>query len=118
MNKINAITIINNSNLNNRNTIYSGITSTVKSIPAYWFEPNYDKFKHKFYLILDNHFDKIIYYFIIDGKNIENPYNLFYQREDKGVFSIKIKYNDYTFTDYAGPSNFSFLPYLENKFTY
>lgn len=118
LNKINAIHIINESDLNISNTVYSRITSTVNSIPAYWFEPKNIRFNNNLYLILDNQFDKILNYFFIEGFSIIDPKTIFYQRDDKSASSIKIKYDDLTFTDTASPNRFSFLPYLQKKISY
>lgn len=121
MKKFNAIEYIEaqeDINLDNKNVIFSSITSKIGYIDAYWFEPKNIRFQRDIYLILDNRYEKKLYFFKIPEKSIHNPDKIFYQRKDKKSSSIKIRCDDKSFIDMQSKNRFSFLPYFQRSFEY
>lgn len=99
--------------LNNQNTIFSNQNA---ANDLWWFEPAYEKLESGFFLILNDHKNRILYVFNVPEKQKDQ----FRDRPEKGRVSIIINSNDtYNFMDQnSGSSNEKFSTYLIKKIKY
>jgi len=115
-----AINILNKKlllGLNVSNTIYSNIN---KAKSVWWFEPENSRFKNSINLVLNDHKNKKLYYFLIKSGTINEPDKVFYQRNDNqksNTSQIVIRVEDDNFEDIM-LHRFQFKEYLINTIDY
>jgi hypothetical protein len=117
LNKKEAIGILKNhlsKNVENSNVTFCNICS---SKPEWWFHVSNKKFNSDLHLLLNNHRERILYYFFIKSSSIKNPYVLFYQDSGKNDESnMHIPVDDEYFADRK--EKYQFLKYLKDKINY
>jgi len=107
-------------NINHSNTIYSNINIPTQ---VWWFELANNRIIDGFNLILIDQYKKIMYHFLINANSIEEPENIFYQRNDKrkqNTSSIQIRsFDTDNFSDIKnGEQRFQFRRYLVKTIKY
>jgi hypothetical protein len=105
-------------NLNRNNSRYSGINAGVSQ----WsFTIDNSCFNNDLYIILEDQNDKKIYCFLLKKGTINNPENIFNQRNDahrKNASIIIIPTNDKNFTNNWQKKDFQFIKYIILKMNY
>ncbi|QAA80870.1 hypothetical protein EI546_03610 [Aequorivita sp. H23M31] len=100
--------------LNNSNTNYSSINTTV---PVWWFDINRTRFLDDLHLILAK--DHGFVWLKIPKGTIEDPSRIFYIRPDNGLVQLKISSvdgSDYLRDVSSGIGDFRFSKYVEMEF--
>jgi len=85
-----AINIINEKlslNINDKKSAYSSINELV---PQWSFNISNEKFENDYYIILEDQNEKVIYYFYLKNGTINDPNEIFNQRNDKRVSNKSI----------------------------
>lgn len=98
--------------LDNNNVVYSNVNNTVN---VWWLEPNNDKFKSGFYIILNNSNGKKLFLFRIPNMAVVSPELVFEQRSDKEASKVIIPVS---ISDFRDKNGFSFNPFLIQTIDY
>ena len=102
-------------NLNRNNSVYSSINDR----HSQWsFNIDNSHFKNDLYIILEDQYDNKLYCFYLKKGIIENPENIFNQRDDDyrtDTSIIRIPTNDINFTD---TNDFQFIKYKKLEMSY
>lgn len=84
-----ALEILNNKSLevNNQNVVFSNM---VKPHDNWWIDFNPNNFEKKFYIVLNDYKEKVLFVFEIPAKTFYPPEKYFYYRKDIDRYSIGI----------------------------